>query len=304
MIKNIDKIPSTAKHGLVISYFGNSISVESSNGEVFQCHLHRNQETPVVGDHVLWELSVGNTGTILKIEPRHSLLFRGDKRAMKQPIASNIDTIFIVMAPLPIFSEYLIDRYLVAAELVNIPSVIVLNKIDLLDKASLKEAKNSLEPYRKISCPIILSSIYTPDGLSQLAKYLQNKKGVLVGPSGVGKSSIIAALSDEESIRISPVTNKGSGKHTTTATRLYHLRDGGFLIDSPGVREFNLWQVDRKEILRGFKEFQHFVNDCKFRDCQHLAEPDCALKNAVRDGMISAKRYQSYQKLMKNINNS
>lgn len=295
----MSKQQTTDQQGLVISYFGNSVAVEVDNEQVFQCHLRRNQDLPVVGDQVLWHLESADSGVITQILPRRSLLSRGDGHHKAKPIAANIDIILIVMAPPPIFSEYLVDRYVAAAELVGISPVLVLNKADLLTDQAFKTTDQRLQFYRDIPYPVILSSAITKDGLAELANHLQNKTAVLVGPSGVGKSSIIAALGNLDAIRIGDVTAKGAGKHTTTATRLYHLPQGGNLIDSPGVREFNLWPVTKKEILRSFKEFNQFLNGCKFRDCTHLVEPGCMVREALQAGKISAERYSSFQNLMK-----
>jgi ribosome biogenesis GTPase len=127
---------------------------------------------------------------------------------------------------------------------------------------------------------------------------LQDKTSVLVGPSGVGKSSIIANFAKQD-IRVNDVSAKGAGKHTTTATRLYHLPNGGKLVDSPGVRDFALWPVSQSELLQGFKEFNAFLTGCKFRDCVHTVEPGCAVQAAVASGKISPHRFASYQALMK-----
>ena len=303
MQKSAEKDPTAHRQGVVISYFGNSVAVEEEDGQVFQCHLRRNQELPVVGDRVIWHLESADTGVILQILSRRSLLSRGDGRGKMKPIAANVDAIVIVMAPAPIFSDYLVDRYLIAAELLNIKPIIVLNKADLLNDSSRVAALAQLTPYGDINYPIILSSIYDKASLAALDASLKDKTCVLVGPSGVGKSSIIAALSQADSIRIGDVSAKGAGKHTTTATRLYHLPQGGHLIDSPGVREFNLWPVTKQEILRGFKEFQPVLTGCKFRDCSHLVEPGCAVQAAVASGKISAQRFASYQALMKEAKN-
>jgi len=285
--------------GLVVSYFGNSVAVETADGQVFQCHLRRNQELPVVGDRVIWQRQSEEAGVIIAIEERYSMLARGDGRQNKMKlIAANIDAVVIVMAPLPIFSEYLIDRYLIAAELLKIQPILVLNKVDLLTEASQQELVARLKIYAEIGYQVIQSSVLLPDGLQTLDTSLKGKTAVLVGPSGVGKSSIIAALS-QNSVRIGDVSAKGAGKHTTTATRLYHLPGGGHLIDSPGVREFSLWSVPKKAILSGFREFKSYLSDCKFRDCQHLVEPGCAVQIAVQDAKISPQRFASYQKLMK-----
>ncbi|MBX3708245.1 MAG: ribosome small subunit-dependent GTPase A [Gammaproteobacteria bacterium] len=299
MSKPIEQYSKSAQNGLIISYFGNSVAVEAEGGQVFQCHLRRNQELPVVGDKVRWQLEYDNTGVIIDIEPRSTLLARGDARGKMKPIVANVDVIIITMAPPPIFSEYLIDRYLVAAELLKIHPILVLNKVDLLSDAIKEEMKECLAPYQTIPYSVVLSSIYVEDGLDELNTQLQGKTGVLVGPSGVGKSSIIAILSKEEEIRVGMVSAKGIGKHTTTATRLYHLPHGGKLIDSPGVREFNLWPINKKDVLHGFKEFQHYLHGCKFRDCLHVAEPGCAVQAAVISGKISAQRYANYQDLIK-----
>lgn len=297
MQKSNEKNETSIRQGLVISYFGNSVAVEAEDGQVFQCYLHRNQELPVVGDIVEWQLENVETGVITLIKPRKSMLARGDARCKMKPIAANIDNILIMMSPPPVFSEYLVDRYLTAAELLNIPAVLVLNKIDLLDDTTRQIAYDHLKPYREISYPVILSSIYTPKGLQEIGDFLKDKTGVLVGPSGVGKSSIIAKFCSSD-IRIGEVSKKGGGRHTTTATRLYHLTQGGNLIDSPGVREFNLWPISKQDVLRGFKEFQQFLSGCKFRDCLHVVEPGCAVQAAVTEGKISSARYASYQKLM------
>ena len=284
--------------GLVISYFGSSVAVESADGQVFPCHLHRNQALPVVGDHVRWQMEDDRTGLVLGIEPRRSVLARGDQRGQLKIIAANVDIIAIVMAPAPVFSELLIDRYLVAAEVLHIAPVLVLNKMDLLDSAARNSAEAYLQSYRRIPYPVILTSALTDVGMDELAVQLENKVSVLVGPSGVGKSSIIADLVQQD-IRVNVVSPKGGGKHTTTATRLYHLPNGGKLIDSPGVRDFNLWPVSAADVLRGFKEFQSALTGCKFRDCAHTVEPGCAVQAAVADGKISARRFANYQTLMK-----
>lgn len=286
--------------GLVVSYFGNSVAVEADDGQVFPCHLHRNQTLPVVGDRVRWQWDENSkTGTINGIEQRTSVLERGDSKGNMKPLAANVDSLVIVMAPPPIFSEYLVDRYLIAAELLNIKPIIVVNKADLLGEDEKKTVQARLCPYQAIPYPVILSSVVMSGGLTQLNDFLAKKTVVLVGPSGVGKSSIIAVLGEDRDIKIGDVSRKGAGKHTTTATRLYHMPHGGQLIDSPGVREFNLWPVSRQDVLRGFKEFKQYTLDCRFRNCQHTVEPGCGVQQALADGKISAARFASYQELMK-----
>jgi ribosome biogenesis GTPase len=275
------------------------VAVEAADGQVFHCHLHRNQAPPVVGDEVLWQLANEHTGTILQIKPRKTVLMRGTARGSgAKAIAANLDIMAVVMSP-PLFSAYLVDRYLAAAELLHIGPLLVLNKADLLNETNRASSLAQLAPYRNVPYPVVLSSIHLEDGLQDLRAALRGKSAVLVGPSGVGKSSIIAALGSAETIRVNAVSLKGAGKHTTTATRLYHLPQGTCLIDSPGVREFTLWPIGPKEVLQGFKEFSAYVKGCKFRDCMHMLEPDCAVQAAVLHGKIDKTRYASYQKLMK-----
>lgn len=293
-----NKNNTTRLRGLVISYFGSSVAVEAPSGQVVQCLLHRNQELPVVGDQVIWQMENAETGVVLEVEPRRTLLSRGDGRGKMKPLAANVDAILVVMAPPPIFSEHLVDRYLVAAELVGIEPILVLNKTDLLDKEALAAAKARLEPYLEMNYQVILGSALSEDGVHGIEQALKDKSAVFVGPSGVGKSSIISRLTHED-IQTTNVSKKGAGKHTTTATRLYHLPDGGSLIDSPGVREFSLWPVSVEELLKGFRDIKAHLGHCRFRDCSHLVEPDCMVQVALAAGKISAVRFDSFKELRK-----
>lgn len=283
--------------GLVISCFGSSVAVEAVDGQEIPCHLHRNQELPVVGDRVTWQIE-GEGGVITGILPRRTLLSRGDNHGRLRALAANVDMILLVMAPPPVFSAYLVDRYIVAAEILGIRPVLVLNKIDLLPGAERVALDNLLEMYRQLSYDVVCSSTLTGEGMENLASILKDNVSVLVGPSGVGKSSIISQLSQQD-IRTRDVSPKGTGKHTTTATRLYHLPHGGALIDSPGVREFNLWPVSSADIISGFKEFQPYLSGCRFRDCRHLVEPGCKLLEAVESGKVPRARFESYLTLIK-----
>lgn len=303
MPKKQEKSHASPHQGLVISYYGSTVLVETTNGGVIPCHLRRNQELPVVGDEVLWLPEDGQqSGIVTQILPRRTMLARGDIRGGQsnmKPLAANIDLLVIVMSPQPSVSLHLLDRYLVAAELLNIAPVLVINKSDLLTAAATKELDTRLAAYRKIPYPVVYSSVKADGGLKSLTDILTGRRGVLVGPSGVGKSSLITALGSEEDIRVGDVTEKGGGKHTTTATRFYHLEGGGALIDSPGVREFNLWPISKADVLRGFREFQAYLSGCRFRNCTHAVEPGCAVQQAVADGRISPERFKGYQELLK-----
>jgi ribosome biogenesis GTPase len=226
--------------------------------------------------------------------PRKSLFYSKKKRL----IAANVDAIIIVTAPLPIFSEYMIDRYLVAAENLQIRPVILLNKIDLLNGQNRKYIEEKLAEYEKLGYTVLFSSALFTESLTDLDKFLHDKTAVLVGASGVGKSSIIRALTSHPDARVGDTSALGLGKHTTTVARLYHLVHGGNLIDSPGVREFGLWNIDKENVMQGFVEFSGYLNQCKFRNCTHQQEPGCAILAALENGEISPQRFESYEKIL------
>jgi len=284
--------------GLVVSSYGSSVAIETAAGQEMSCHLRRNQELPVVGDLVEWQQEGDAAGVITAILPRRTLLARGDARGNLRPLAANVDKILLVMAPPPVYSAYLLDRYIVAAEILNIRPVIVLNKIDLMQSKEREAVEALLQVYRDIGYDAVLTCAIKKEGFNTLTSLLDGFTSVLVGPSGVGKSSIISALTQQD-IRTRDVSPKGTGKHTTTATRLYRLPQGGALIDSPGVREFNLWPVAPEELRKGFKEFQPHLSGCRFRDCRHLVEPGCTLLAALEEGKISRERFNSYLTLIK-----
>lgn len=292
------KLQGDEKQGLLVALYGSSGEVEDDNGQIIRCHLRKNMEPVITGDHVLWRLEQEGNGIIVGHLPRKSLLARPENKNKTKPVAANVDAMLIVTAPAMI-SEHLLDRYIVAAENLEISPVIVLNKIDLLNDKLRDEINDQLDTYRKLGYRIIFSSTYTKDGLDELETFLQDKHSVLVGTSGVGKSSIIASFVKSEFVRIGETTTQGVGKHTTTMTRLYHLPHGGDLIDSPGVREFGLWHMSKEEILRGFIDFKPFLNQCKFRDCQHYKEPGCVVLKAVEEGKISSKRFASFKEMLK-----
>ena len=195
------------KRGLVVSYFGHSVAVKTASRQVLQCHLRRNQPVPVVGDWVKFEEDNSGSGHVLEIEPRRSVLMRGDGRGDSKPLAANLDVMVIVMAPKPIFSDYLVDRYLVAAHLLHLKPYLVINKTDLLSEAALLEQKAEIAPYERAGYAVYFTSAIAPAGVQNLAQGLAKQTAVLVGPSGVGKSSIIAALT-HDAIRVGEVSAK------------------------------------------------------------------------------------------------
>jgi len=287
--------------GRVITRYGAQVDVENDEHTVFRCMLRRNLPSPVCGDHVVWQAGNDQTGVVVAVESRQSLLERPDADNQIKPVAANINQILVVAAPPPALDIDLINSYLVAAEMTGITPVLVINKIDLLKEGPLEKLKNRLKPYEDIPYSVIYASCKKSHGLDNLKKHLQDKTSILVGQSGVGKSSLIQELLPNEELRVGALSeSSGLGQHTTTATRLYHFPAGGELIDSPGVRSFRLGHVSRNQLAEGFIEFRPHQGQCKFSDCRHRTEPDCAIREAVETGKISQERYDSFQRLLVN----
>ena len=256
----------------------------------------------MTGDRVVW-CEGDPTGVVVARLPRDSALSRPDPHGKLKPVAANIDQILVVIAPYPEPHANLIDRYLVAAEVVGIEPVIVLNKIDLLEDdpvlAARMEALLAIYPtlgYR------ILRTSSRAGGLASLHEALRERTSVFVGQSGVGKSSLVNTLLPAADLRVGALSeNRQKGTHTTTTAQLFHLACGGSLIDSPGIREFGLWHMSRDEVEQGFREFRALLGQCKFRDCRHEGEPGCALLDALERGAISAGRLDSYRHIVASL---
>jgi len=304
-------------HGTVVSHFGATLDIEDDNShKLVRCALRQNIDAIVCGDKIVWQkitnIPKGEQiqGIVTALEPRSSILARPDFTGQMKPVAANVDQLLIVTSPIPELNEGLIDRYLVAAELSHIQAVLVLNKIDTLSTGQRAQLEQRLKTYQDINYPIIYTSAKSQQGMNSLLTQLSAKVSVFVGQSGVGKSSIINSLLPEANIKegqISSATNKGT--HTTSVSRLYHLDRAEFsahhkatsLIDSPGVREFGLWDISRDDVIHGFIELQQYAQQCHFRDCRHINEPDCALLKALQNDQISAQRLNSYRRIVDSI---
>jgi ribosome biogenesis GTPase len=291
--------PSHGRSGLVIVNYGKSVLVEDEAGCLYRCSTRRNLPQVVSGDRVTWEPVGEQEGVINTIETRHTVLQRADGANRTRTLAANIDQILIVVAPQPAHDVFLIDRYLVAAELAGATPLLVVNKSDLLDPRSAETSGDDLKEYAAIGYVTLTTSARENAGIDEMAQALTNRISILVGQSGVGKSSLINRLLPELDILIGKLSDaSGKGCHTTTTTTLYHLPHGGDLIDSPGVRDFRLGETAPADLARGFLEFRPYLGLCRFQDCRHLSEPGCAVKEALREGVISERRLASYRELM------
>lgn len=290
------------QEGLVVANYGATLDIESAAGAIYRCSLRQNIESLVVGDRVIWQTIDDSSGIITALIPRHNQLARPDSLGILKPIAANIDQILIVTAPLPVYSTELIDQYLAAAELSHITPILLFNKIDLLDETSARAVNEDFEEYRRIGYHLLQASTRSDHGLDELIKLLKGKTSVFVGQSGVGKSSLVMAILPEVEIAIGELSEgSGLGQHTTSASRLYHLPHGGEVIDSPGVREFRLWQGEAKRITEGFVEFLPHLGHCRFRDCRHDNEPGCAILTAVECGQISRRRLENFYRIRQSL---
>lgn len=308
-------------HGLVINHFGEFIELIKTDPDrnilsqkKIRCHLRGKITDIVCGDFVLWQDSIDdeNNGVIEALLDRNSLLSRPRPYQDPKPVAANIDQIIIVISPVPEPITNLIDRFLIAAKDASINTAIVINKIDIFDnnhkqKEELKEIELL---YISLGYKVFLYSSYKKIKENQnFLNILKNKTSILVGQSGVGKSSIINNLIKDEKSRVSNISSSNKkGCHTTTSTMLHQLDISGqqkksAIIDSPGIREFGLWHLNKKNIIDGLPEFKEESLKCKFRDCNHEGSFGCALHEAIEKGKINPSRVRSYKHIMSSIKN-
>ncbi|MEH6466664.1 MAG: small ribosomal subunit biogenesis GTPase RsgA [Porticoccus sp.] len=300
------------KNGRVIARYSHQVDIEPEQPttnqadyqichDIHRCHLRANLPSIVTGDQVTWRQ--GETrGVVIARHSRSSELCRPDNRGKLRPVAANIDRIAIVIAPYPEPHANLIDRYLVAAEYQAIQPMLILNKADLIDDSNRLFLDQLLDGYTKLGYHCQKVSAHTSEGMDSLADYLKTLTSIFVGQSGVGKSSLLNTLSPEIHLAVGALSAaKAKGTHTTTTSRLFHLPNGGDVIDSPGIREFGLWHLEPESIAQGFVEFRPFLGSCKFRDCKHKQEPGCILRQAVDDGTIGQERFDSYWHILHSL---
>ncbi|MDR0336348.1 MAG: ribosome small subunit-dependent GTPase A [Planctomycetaceae bacterium] len=294
----------TILSGRVLCVHGASSIVQTDEGQIFQCVTRRilktlstEQRQPVVtGDRVLIrpaEVVVEgiNEAMIERVEPRRGSISRASKHR-KHVIVTNVDQILIVAsADQPAFKPNLIDRLLLTAEQNGVKPIICINKIDLIDKAALQPM---VGVYAQMGYKIIFLSAETGFGMERLRRQLANRESVVTGQSGVGKSSLLNMIDPALDLRVADLGSTQKGQHTTTTAELHHLSFGGFVVDTPGLRQFMLWDIIPEEVFGLFRDLRPYENRCRFPDCTHSHEEDCAVKNAVAEGRLDLRRYESY----------
>lgn len=304
---------SSTQTARVISHHGRQLFAETENLERIKCKIRQNLGDIACGDYVVIQQALGtNNGqsaekdshnVVVAVKERTNLLKKTGFAGAIKPVAANIGQLVIVTALKPKPNPYLIDRYLTAAE--NLPSkaVIIINKIDLLDHESKRLVDDLTLLYQNIGYRVISSSVKRDIGIDEISEALSNTTSILVGLSGVGKSSIVKAILPKEEIKIAETSEAtGEGKHTTTVSALYHLKGNGIIIDSPGVRDFSPTYKNIDEITNGFIDVRKFNGMCKFANCSHQNEPECAMKQAVADGDLDEQRFNNYLRLVQEFN--
>ena len=288
---------------VLVSYGGQGV-VLLPDGERKRCKFRRKVGRPFCGDRVLVDRADDASLVVESILPRDNYFVRADERQRQHIIAANLDQVLIVVAAAPLPSRDLMERYLLAVHSLGIEPIIVLNKTDLEvaadETAAGAKVLAHMPDYEALGYTVIRTSCKTEPGITGLKSVLKDRTSILVGQSGVGKSSLINQLLPDLHIQTNALsTATGKGTHTTTSTILYQFTGGGHLIDSPGVWEYGIWKLENNELAEGFIEFKPWLGKCRFNDCVHNTEPDCAIKQAVADGHIREWRYQSYLRLLK-----
>ncbi len=287
---------------MLVSY-GSQGVVLLPGGRRQRCKFRRKVGRPYCGDRVMVGRADHDSLVVEAILPRRNTFVRADERQRQRVIAANLDQVVIVIAARPLPSRDLVERYLLAVHSLGIEPLIVLNKTDLPvaadESAAGANVLQHMPDYQALGYTVLRTSCKAAPGIAALRPALKGRTSILVGQSGVGKSSLINQLLPDLDIQTGALSRAtGKGTHTTTSTRLYQFTDGGFLIDSPGVWEYGIWKLDNDELAAGFREFRPLLGQCRFNNCAHASEPDCAISQAVAAGHILPWRYQSYLRLL------
>ncbi len=271
------------------------------DGSKRECRYQRSVGRPLCGDVVQLQAQDDDSSLVCAIVPRRNIFVRADRQQRQQAVASNLDQVVIVIAPQPAPSKDLVERYLVAVHSLGIAPVLLVNKAELLsatDRDSLTPFSR-IEVYRKLGYTVIEASCKDLPGVATLKTQLQGATSIVVGQSGVGKSSLANCLVPDLDLQTGALSRTtGKGTHTTTTTIMYSLPGGGRLIDSPGVWEYGLWTLTADELAGGFPEISPLHQTCRFGNCRHAGEPGCTVQAAVSAGEIQPWRYESYRRLL------
>lgn len=287
--------------GIVVRAYGKSFIVYS-RGESISCEIRgkvkraAKSTTPVaVGDNVVFLKNQDGSGIIEKVEKRHSMFFRPAKgsESKRQVIAANIDQLAVVVSvKVPTLKPGLIDRFLIAAEIGRLKPIVIINKIDLGRISLLDDLEAA---YAQINIPVHIVSAITGEGCDRLEEALVDSKTIFAGHSGVGKTALLNWLIPGANLKIGKVSDYSKkGVHTTSLVELFKLPHGGFVVDSPGLKVLGLWEVEKNQLADYYPEMHDYHENCRFTGCSHTHEPDCAVKEAVKNGKISQFRYNSY----------
>jgi ribosome biogenesis GTPase / thiamine phosphate phosphatase len=281
--------------GTVLASFGRGALVKAGDA-ILRCGLLGRKLRVVCGDQVVWvHASSADGPSIESVAPRRNLIERIDARGRAEAVAANIDRLAIVAAPEPAPDWFLVDRYWAGAALKDLDAQLIVNKSDL----GTEGLQAQLNEYRNLQLPCIEVSTVKGSGLAELKALFVGKVTLLVGQSGVGKSSLVNALAPEAAAQTAELTRDAEGRHTTTTARWYVTGEAQALIDAPGVRDFAPPASLLRAAERGFVEVLERSVNCRFKDCRHMEEPGCAVRSAVLNGLIAPRRYESYRRLFR-----
>lgn len=316
LIRNKKVENSNYIRGRVISVIGKTVLVvsEDEHNRIYECVVSGRVNSPHIrstivcaGDYVQFITDDANeyklSGRIIEVEERIRKFSRKNpnNNYNENVIAANMEQVLFFFSVFdPEYKKRLIDRMIVGAEVGMVKPAICINKIDLAE--STKEIKQDLKIYKKLGIPIFLISVVENKGIKDVVKFLKGKTTLVFGPSGVGKSSLINLLLKDEVQKVNEISEKtGKGLHTTSFVKLLHYDKYTIIIDSPGIREFGLWDMDRLNLCFHFHDFDEYYPECKFQPCTHIHEPNCAVQSAVEEGKIDYDRYQSYINIYETI---
>lgn len=314
--RNVSTLEPMVIDGLVTKTTGSWHQVLGDDGRIWECRIKgrfrkmgiRTTNPIAVGDRVRVETESGaETGVISELMPRRNYIIRRAVNLSKEShiLGANLDlALLVVTLASPPTSFGFIDRFLVTAEAYDIPALLVFNKLDLYSEQGLELLAEFMDVYEDLGYPCIAVSAQTGENISLLQKQLKDKITLISGHSGVGKSTLINAIEPSVSLRTAEISDwSDKGRHTTTFAEMIRLRDGGGIIDTPGIKEMGVVDIDKNELSHYFPEMRSRMNQCRFNNCIHINEPGCVVLDAVDNGEISPSRYDSYLSIYHNEDN-